>query len=450
MHLAWYKSFIIQGGDMKTTNRLNRRRFLKTSTFGVIGAGVAARSTLAATPQENSEPTSKITGYRTLGRTGFKVSDLATGSIQDEGLLAAALDSGFNYIDTAEQYPGHHKIVGNAIKGRDRKKLFIASKIQLEGEVSKEDILKRSRKALEEIGTDYLDCMMMHFPEKLETLKTPAWHEAMRQLKTEGRINYVGASHHGSFWFKDPGESLSSILLAAAEDGRFDVFLMTYNFLQVDQADKVLEVCEQKGIGTALMKTSPITTFNKIKAAVDRMKEQGKDVHPLYQEGMERYTKMLEQAGPSVKKYNLENPDAARDAAIKFCLENPRVNTVCCSMKTFDELERMTRLSGASLDAGDRATLAAYEEACGSLYCRHACGLCEPHCPHGVPVNTIMRYHHYFVAQGREREAMAYYSDIPGAKVEACTTCPGYCERACPFHVPIQGKLFHAHSDLAL
>ncbi len=435
---------------MKKKNNIDRRRFLKTSTMGVIGAGVAASTSSARPVQDESKSEAKIKEYRPLGRTGFKVSDLATGSIQDEGLLAAALDAGINYIDTAEQYPGHHKVVGNAIKGRDRKKLFISSKILLEGEVTKEDVLKRSHKALEEIGTDYLDCMMMHFPTSIEQLKIPAWHEAMAQLKTEGRIKHVGASHHGSFWFKDPEASMGDILLAAADDGRFDVFLMTYNFLQIDHSNKVLDACKQKNIGTALMKTSPITTFNKIKAGAERIKDSGKDVPAIYVEGVERYTQMLEEAGPSVKKFKLENPDAARAAAIKFCLGNDSVHTVCCSMANFDDLGKMVALSGERLDAGDEATLAAYAEVCGPFYCRHACGLCEPECPHGVPVNTIMRYHHYFVAQGREREAMQYYAAIPGAKADTCVTCPGFCERACHYGVPIQGKLFHAHADLAL
>ena len=430
-------------------NSIDRRRFMKTSTLGMIGAGMAARSGLAR-PAQDAQPVAKIKEYRELGRTGFKVSDLATGSIQDEGLLAAALDAGINYIDTAEQYPGHHKVVGNAIKGRDRKKLFISSKILLEGEVTKEDILKRSHKALEEIGTDYLDCMMMHFPTSIEQLKTPAWHEAMQQLKTEGRVKHVGASHHGSFWFKDPEASMGDILLAAVEDGRFDVFLFTYNFLQIDHSAKVLEACKQKNIGTALMKTSPITTFNKIKAGAERIKKRGKEVPALYVEGVERYTQMLEEAGPSVKRFKLENPDEARAAAIKFCLGNDSVHTVCCSMANFDDLGKMVALSGARLDAGDEAVLAAYADVCGPFYCRHSCGLCEPQCPRGVPVNTIMRYHHYFTAQGREREAMQYYAAIPGAKADVCSTCPGFCEQACPYQVPIQGKLFHAHSDLAL
>jgi predicted aldo/keto reductase-like oxidoreductase len=303
---------------------------------------------------------------------------------------------------------------------------------------------------LEEIGTDYLDCMMMHFPEKLETLRTPGFHEAMQELKSQDRIRFVGVSHHGSFWFKEPETSMADILLAAAEDGRYDVFLLAYNFLQADQGKKILEVCKQKNIGTALMKTSPVTTFHKIKAGVDRMNEQAREVPPLYKEGMERYTKMLAQTEPAVRKFNLEDPDEARKAAIKFCLGNPDVHTVCCSLKTFEELDWVVQLSGTRLSDRDNVALAAYTEACGPFYCRHACGLCEPQCPLDVPINTIMRYHHYFTAQGREREAMSYYAALPDTRADVCETCPGFCEQACPFKVPIQGKLFHAHSDLVL
>jgi predicted aldo/keto reductase-like oxidoreductase len=61
-----------------------------------------------------------------------------------------------------------------------------------------------------------------------------------------------------------------------------------------------------------------------------------------------------------------------------------------------------------------------------------------------------MRYNHYFMAQGREREAMLKYAAIPGTKAEACGECPGYCEAACPYNVPIQGMLILAHDQLSL
>jgi predicted aldo/keto reductase-like oxidoreductase len=401
------------------------------------------------TQQDGSAP--NVKDYRVLGRTGFKVSDIGGGNIQEPGLIAAMLDRGVNFIDTAEQYPGHHRIVSEAIQGRDRKSFFINSKLEIkEEDVSKEGFLKRTQKCLEDLKTDYIDCMMMHCPEKPKLVKSEGFHAAMDELKKEGRIRFVGISHHGSFWLKAPEETMENMLMAAADDGRFDVFLMAYNFLQMDASERVLEVCKEKKIGTALMKTKPVATYYNIKARIEQMEEEGKEVHPLMQEGLNRYKTMAERAEGFITKHRLENPEEIKEASIRFVLENPNVNTVCCSMKTFDELDRFVRLSGTRLSDWDRAKLAQFKEGCGQLYCRHACGLCEPQCPHQVPVNAIMRYNHYFEAQGKEKYAMSRYQAIPGAKADVCGDCSGHCEKACPYGVPIQGMLAMAHYQLSL
>jgi predicted aldo/keto reductase-like oxidoreductase len=61
-----------------------------------------------------------------------------------------------------------------------------------------------------------------------------------------------------------------------------------------------------------------------------------------------------------------------------------------------------------------------------------------------------MRYNQYYSGQGREREAMESYAAIPGLRADICSGCPGHCEAACPYHVPIQGMLIVAHSQLAM
>jgi len=429
---------------------IGRRSFLKQSAAGMIGAGMAARSGLAKTDQEEARASLKIKEYRTLGRTGFKVSDIGAGSIMDEGVLGTALDAGVNYIDTAEEYPGHHRIVAKVLKGRDRKSIFVTSKIEVKEDKSKEGFLKRARKCLEELDTEYVDCMMMHMPEKAETLKTEGFHAAMQELKSEGRVKFVGVSNHGSFWFKDSQETMEKVLLAAADDGRFDVFLLAYNFLKMDQGERVLEVCKEKNIGTALMKTTPIAIYYSLKSRVEEMEKKGQKVHPLYASGLERYKEKLGRAEGFIKKYNLQDPSEIKKAAVRFCLDNPNVNTVTCLAKTYDDMELFLGLSGSALGVGDKAKLTVYREGCGELYCRHACGVCETQCPHGVPVNTIMRYNYYFSSQGREKEAMQKYSGIPGVRADVCQECPGYCEAACPYNVPVQGMLLLAHNQLSL
>lgn len=438
----------------------SRRSFFKKTASWLTGAGLAfqnggmtSASELKARSREKEHASSnqlKIKEYRILGRTGFRVSDLSCGSIQDAGLLERAFESGMNYVDTAEQYPGHHRILGKAIKNFDRKKIFITTKLEVNEDKSKEGFIKRTRKALEEIETDYVDCMMMHMPEKSETLKTEGFHEAMRELKAEGRVRFVGVSHHGSFWFRDPEETMEKVLSKAAEDGRFDVFLMAYNFLRYDRAEHVLDVCREKNIGVALMKTKPIAIYELLKERIDALEKQNKEVHPLYAEGLKRYKEKFEAAQEFIRRYHLTNPEEIKKAAIKFVLSNPNVSTVCCLARTYPELDNFIALSGTRLEEVDKNKLDNYRDGCSELYCRHACGVCEPACPHQVPVNTIMRYQQYFAGQGREKEAIQLYYRIPGARADACSNCAAPCEQACPYNIPVQGMLCVAHSVLSL
>lgn len=433
--------------------QLKRRNFIQTSLLGLAGLGGFLRPAQSQEKPVSRSPADwpRIKEYRLLGRTGFKVSDIAAGAIQDEGVLQAALEAGVNYIDTAEEYPGHHRVVAKAIKGRNRKSIFISTKLMVKKpNESRASFLRRAQRCLEELETDYIDCLMMHMPERVETLNTPGFHQAMQELKAAGRVRFVGVSNHGSFWFKDPAQTMDQVLLAAAEDGRFDVFLLAYNFLQMDRGEKVLQVAHKKKIGTALMKTTPIAIYYNLKKRVEDLGKEGKKVHPLYREGLKRYQAKLAKAEGFIKKYNLQNPEEIKAAAIKFCLDNPHVSTICCLARTYEEMEKFISLSGSRLSRVERARLELYRRGCSQLYCRHACGLCEPACPQQVPVNTIMRYHYYFSTQGREKEAMTLYHLLPKKKADVCRECVGYCENACPYGVPIQGLLILAHHTLTL
>jgi predicted aldo/keto reductase-like oxidoreductase len=434
-----------------------RRQFIKKSALGVLGAGLAGGRALAtprvpspAEAQGVPDEPPKIKEYRTLGRTGFRVSDISCGFIMDEGVIRAAYESGLNYFDTAEEYPGHHRVLARVIKYMDRKKVFITTKLEATEGETKEGFLKRARKSLEDLQTEYVDCMMMHCPEKAETLRDAGFHAAMSELKAEGRVRHVGVSQHGTFWFRDPEETMEKILLAAAEDGRFDVFLMAYNFLRRDNAEQVLEACREKRIGVALMKTAPIAIYYNLKSRIEQLEKDKKEIDPLYADGLDRYREKFDAAQEFIRAHDLKNPEEIRAAAIRFVLGNPNVHTACCQTQTYDALNAIVRLSGTRLTLADNLKLEAYRDGCGSLYCRHACGVCEPSCPHGVPVNTILRYQHYFAAQRREKEAMGYYAAIPGARADACRDCAAPCEAACPHGVPVQGMLLVAHATLSM
>lgn len=440
---------------MSKSDGMNRRNFLKNSALGVVGAGVVGGSKIvfAGEKKESEAQLPKIKEFRTLGRTGFKVSDISSGGPGDPAVLKALLDAGVNYIDTAEGYSrGQSEITtGKVIKNYDRKSLFITTKMGLnpKGDLSKEAILQRARKCLERLDTEYIDCMMIHGPDKVETLKTEGFHAAMNQLKSEGKLRFLGISNHGAQWGEEEN-NMEKICLAAAADGRFDVMLFVYNFIQREAGQRVLQACKEKNIGTTLMKTNPVGTYLLMKGRVDALEKKGKKVPEYLAKIVTTLKAKADKADSFIKKHNLENPAEIRDAAIKFVLRNPDVHTVACSCRSFDDVENFVKLSGCALTAAEKKKLSAYIEGCAQFYCRHACGLCEAKCPHRVPVNTIMRYNHYFEAQGREKYALQKYAELPGAKADRCFDCNGHCEAACPYGVPVHGLLGMAHQRLTL
>ena len=87
---------------------------------------------IAGTEEEQEKP--KIRRYRTLGRTNFKVSDLAIGGWGKEAnVYRYAYDHGINYFDTGESYGNgdSERKIGEALQHMDRKKVFITTKLIL-------------------------------------------------------------------------------------------------------------------------------------------------------------------------------------------------------------------------------------------------------------------------------------------------------------------------------
>ncbi len=431
---------------------MGRREFLKYSTLSIVGAGLPIYAAKNRVGEQSPQETLKIKEYRTLGRTGFKVSDISAGEHQgDESMLNTLLDAGVNYIDTGESYGRgrDERVIGRVIKKRDRKYVFITTKLYLREDRTKSGIIDRTRKCLERMQTDYIDCMMIHSPQNVATIKEKGFHDAMFQLKTEGRVRFVGLSNHGTYWGnQEPEESMEKILLAAAEDGRFDVMLLVYNFLAEKQGEKVLKACSEKNIGATLMKVNPVADYLFFESEIENLKKEGKEIPAYLKNLFSSYGKLVEDAQGFIRKYNLKNSDEIRDAAIRYALNNPHVSTICATYNSYEDIEGFLRLSGGRFTQQDRKILTAYSQGCGAFYCRHACGLCEPYCPRQVPVNTIMRYNHYFIAQGREKHAMSKYNALPTSKADTCRDCGGHCEAACPYNVPIHMLLMQAHQRL--
>lgn len=432
---------------------MDRRGFIKATAAGLAGAGTTiAAGPLAASGPGAPAPSAKIKSYRTLGRTGFKASDIGIGTSQTfpTEVLKAALDAGVNYFDTSEGYGRGQaeQSIGEAIKGRDRKSLFITTKIRLDGLADTAAVAARLDQCLGRLQTDYVDCLMIN-PPTAASVKNELYHQAVAELKKAGKVRFSGAGTHGS---RTPGqgEPMDQVLLAAVEDGRFDVILVVYNFLQREPGDKVLEAASKKDLGLTIMKSNPLGRYYSTMDRIEQLKKDGQPIDERLQKSMEQMAETAKQAESFIQKNGLKTAAEVKAAALKFVLSDTRVHTLNLAFNTFDDVQSFLALSGQPLGGRDRALLASYERDCGPLYCRHACGVCEAACPSGVPVNSIMRFNHYFEAQGSEKHAMTEYAGLETARADACRTCPGPCEAACPHGVPVRALLCVAHGQLSL
>lgn len=104
--------------------------------------------------------------------------------------LRRGMDLGMTHIDTAEMYTGAEAIVGEAIAGR-RDEVYLVSKV-LPGNASRAGTIRACEASLARLGTDRLDCYLLHWSGRYRLEETFAGFEALR---AEGKIVSWGLSN---------------------------------------------------------------------------------------------------------------------------------------------------------------------------------------------------------------------------------------------------------------
>jgi len=434
--------------------KLKRRRFLRDSSLGFIGAGLLGKKSFASSPINQDDEIPKIREYRTLGRTGFKVSDIGTGYPFSEAVLKAVLNSGINFIETSELYGRgqNERLIGNVIKDFEREKLFIATKIapKIKEFQSAEDIVERVNSSLARLKTDYIDCFMIHGAENSERVKNIFFHKAVEQLKKDGKIKFTGLSCHGHAWWDSPEETFEQVLMTAIDDGRYDVLMLPYNFFEPEMGNRVLKACHDNNIGTMIMKSNPIIIYDIFTEEKENAEKEGNELPERYKIGYEKFKMQMEIAGEFFGKYGISGIEKIKSGALQFVLSNEHVDTICYLFQSLNDVEKYIKLSGTRLELGMEAMLNDFKNKVSSLTCRIGCNVCEAYCPNHIPVNTIMRYNYYFTSKGQEKSAMQKYKELPGKKPDVCINCEGFCEKACPYGVLTRPLLAMAHQNLSL
>ncbi|MEG3858451.1 aldo/keto reductase [Microcoleus sp. herbarium12] len=250
---------------------ISRRDLLKvTSASGLVAAGLAAsegffKPVLAESEVAQAQAQSGSMSYRTLGRTGERVSAIGLGGhhigrLREEQesikLIRSAIDRGINFMDNSWDYHNgrSHRWMGQALKDGYREKVLLMTKIDGRTKGSAMMQIDDSLKALQ---TDRIDLMQHHEVIRMEDpdrIFAPGGAmEALVEAQKAGKIRYIGFTGH-----KDPLVHLRMLELATQNNFRFDAVQMPLNVMDGHFRSfekQVLPVLVQNQIGVLGMKS---------------------------------------------------------------------------------------------------------------------------------------------------------------------------------------------------
>ncbi|GAA0324398.1 aldo/keto reductase [Actinoallomurus spadix] len=198
--------------------------------------------------------------YRTLGRTGIKVSPYALGALMfatsvgnpDPGdsarMIHKALDAGINFIDTADAYGDSEEIVGKALKGR-RDDVVLATKVgrpmgddpNRQG-ASRRWIVTAVEDSLRRLQTDHIDLYQIHRPDPATDIEETL--SALSDLIRSGKVRAIGTSGM-------PASDIVEAQWVAERRGlaRFRTEQPPYSLLNRGIEREVLPVAQRHGMG---------------------------------------------------------------------------------------------------------------------------------------------------------------------------------------------------------
>lgn len=127
---------------------------------------------------------------------GDVTEDVNNDDKKDISAIIYAIEHGINHIDTSESYSGgkSEKLIGLAIKGFNRKDLFIATKVR-EWNLNYDDIINSCKQSLERLQTEYIDLYYIH--KQSSSANVIDICNALNYLLNEGLIKNVGLSNVG-------------------------------------------------------------------------------------------------------------------------------------------------------------------------------------------------------------------------------------------------------------
>ena len=309
--------------------------------------------------------------YRNLGRTGVKVSELCLGCMMFGGrtgdedsadIIDRAIDSGINFLDTANAYSrGASEVaVGKALKRNGKRdSIVLATKVHIP--MDDEDpnasgnhrrhIMEQCEASLERLGVDHLDLYQIHRPSSQvpidETLR------ALDDLIRAGKVRYVGTSTFAAW-------QLVEALWAARELGlnRFVTEQPPYHLLDRRIERELVPFAQT--YGTALIPWSPLAggfLTGKYVRDESRSPEDSRYGLEPRRLGRNHFTDESFTVLEAVQAIAEEKGCNPGQVAIAWCKDKPGVTSPIIGPRTMEQLEDNLGAVEVSLDEKDHERL---------------------------------------------------------------------------------------------
>ena len=366
--------------------------------------------------------------YRTLGRTGLKVSEIGMGC---EGLVDKSYEQVLEFVDKMEElevncidlYTSNPEVrsnLGRAIEGR-RDKFVLQShlcSVWEKGQYLRTRDINKVKAGFDEmlrlLNTGYIEIGMIHYSDALsdwqEIVNGPIMAYA-QELKAAGKIGCIGLSSHNP----EVGQ-------AAVDSGLIDVLMFSINpcyDLQPANED-VEQLWAESAYEHRLVNMDP-----QRQALYESCQRRGVGVTVMKAFG----------GGDLLSQYSPAGVALTPFQCLHYALTRPGVACVMTGAKTLEELVQCAAYETAPDSEKDyAAAFAAMPKISWEGHCMY-CGHCAP-CPQGIDVASVTKFLNLAKAQGGVPETVReHYAVLPHHAGE-CVAC-GACEKRCPFSVSI-------------
>jgi aryl-alcohol dehydrogenase-like predicted oxidoreductase len=285
--------------------------------------------------------------YRTLGKTGLKVSELGMGGLfvssfgaerkDARRAVRRALELGVNYFDTAPGYHDSEEVLGWALEGVEQPYVLSTKLGGRPKPFAPQDMdgLRRSvQESLRLLRRDRIDLLLIHEPDRPGQYDWftdwGSFHgpvtELLAELKSEGIVRFTGL-----------GGTTAYELARIIDTGEYDVVLTAFNYslLWQEALNAVIPAAKKQQMG--IIVGSPLQQGALARCFTDEVERGARWLSPPRREQFKRLYGL-------VKDLNMPLPELA----LRFVISNPHISTVLMGARSAAEVEQNAR----SVEAG--------------------------------------------------------------------------------------------------